>query len=241
MIKRITENILFITIWLLISTIIYFFHYIIFGDLRQTLSGIILSLGYVPIGIIYQELIVDKILDKKQKLNSIEKINVIIGAFYNEVGNSLINILSKGDKKIDIVREEINVNSNWSNEKFQNLIELLKVNTCEIDINKIDIRKIVKLLNHKDTLIINLMINQNIKEYKGFIQLLIVLIYLRDQLQFVTSMESVDDFKYKTIKEEVCKSYNILLIQWVLYIKELKDIDYDLFLKVINNSPLKNN
>lgn len=240
MIKRITENILLIIILLLISTTIYFFHYIIFGDLRQTLSGIILSLGYVPIGIIYQELIVDKILDKKQKLNSIEKINVVIGAFYNEVGNSLIKILSKGDKKIDAVREEININYNWSSERFQNLIELLKVHTCEIDIDKIDIRKIVKLLNHKDTLIINLMINESIKEYKGFIQLLMVLIHLRDQLQFVDNIESVDDLKYKNIKEEICKSYNILLIQWVLYIKELKEIDYYLFLKIANNCPFKN-
>lgn len=235
MVKRITENILLIIVLMSISITIYFFHYLIFGDIRQTLSGIILSLAYVPIGIIYQELIVDKILDKKQKLNSVEKINIVIGAFYNEVGNSLIKIISKGDKNIDVIRCNIDINNNWSNENFEDLIDLLKVYVCELDITKIDIVKVVKLLNKKDTLIINLMINESIKEYKGFIELLMSLIHLRDELNFR------DNIKNDRIEKELCKNYKILLIQWVKYIEELKEIEYDLFLKIIMNSPFKIN
>lgn len=79
---KVRANLLFFMILWAIAIGGYVFHYLIFGNIKETISGVLLSLSYVPIGIMYEVLILDRILETREKIKSSKKMNIIIGFFF---------------------------------------------------------------------------------------------------------------------------------------------------------------
>lgn len=229
----------FVMILLLIgsSLLLYFIHYLIFGNVKETVSGIILSMAYVPVGIFYNILVVDRFIEKKEKLESQKKMNIIIGSFYHEVGTALLNIIVPGDKTIEEIDDCCLINSTWSNESFDILSEMVKSYKCTLDIDKIDLEGLRKFLDIQDNFILNLLTNPIMDEYSDVSKMLIALLHLRDELVTRNSEGHLKGYEKNHITRDICKAYLHLLIQWVEYMKILKGYYPSLFVKALINSP----
>lgn len=224
-----------------IAIALYVSHYIIFGEIRATISGLILSLAYVPIGVIFNVLILDRIFKKSNEIRLERRINIIIGSFFHEIGNDLINYIVAGDENIDLLRYLCDATIDWNDKNFKELAEIIKEYECKIEIDKIDLESLKVILGSKEDFILDLIINSNLDEYEGFGEMLMRILHVRDEFDslFIDGSINQQDKLHMTI--DICKAYKSLLVFRVDYIKNLKEYYPLMFVKLMKNSPFRVN
>jgi hypothetical protein len=72
------------------SVFAYILHYAIFRDARHILIDLIGDLAFLPVQILFVTLIVDRLLNKREKMALLKKMNMVIGVFFSEMGRSLL-------------------------------------------------------------------------------------------------------------------------------------------------------
>ncbi len=59
-------------------------------------------------------LIIHQLLSKREKRARLDKLTMVIGAFFSEVGTRLLAFFSDFDPKLDNIRRELLITNDWS-------------------------------------------------------------------------------------------------------------------------------
>jgi len=110
-----TSSHIFLGVLLLIlSAIFYIIHYLIFRDLHHIVVYLIGDIAFVFIEVLLVTLIIHKLLSEKEMRVKLEKLNMVIGVFFSEVGTHLLVTLSNADPNLNKIKKDLVVTSNWS-------------------------------------------------------------------------------------------------------------------------------
>jgi hypothetical protein len=90
---------------LVLSALFYFLHYLIFRDAHHIFIYLIGDVAFVFIEVLLVTLIIHSVLEQREKKARLEKLNMVIGVFYSEVGTRLLEILSKWDPQIESIQK----------------------------------------------------------------------------------------------------------------------------------------
>jgi branched-subunit amino acid transport protein len=102
--KKISWEIRFGILLVSISSILYLIHFVVYKDIGDILLK---SLAFLPISILFVALIVNRLLIQRGKKISLEKLNLLIGIFFSEVGTTLLEFFSDWDPELDKIKEEL--------------------------------------------------------------------------------------------------------------------------------------
>ncbi len=92
---------------IVLSVIFYLLHYTIFRDAHHILLYLIGDIAFVFIEVLLVTLIIHRLLSEREKRARLEKLNMVIGAFFSEVGTRLLAYFSDFDPKLDKIRKEL--------------------------------------------------------------------------------------------------------------------------------------
>ncbi len=101
--------------------LLYSINYLIFRDANYMLRLFLAQLGFLPISVLLVTIIINQLLSQRAKAAKLRKLNMVIGAFFSEVGNDLLKIFSSYDRKLAEFRDEIKSLGNWSDQDFGRL------------------------------------------------------------------------------------------------------------------------
>ncbi len=121
------------------SLLLYLFDYAVFRDPHEILTFMLGEIAFLPIEVLLVTLVVDRLLRYMERRNRLEKLNMVIGAFYVEVGTNLLAYLSDMDPNLEVVRSNLQVTSNWSREEFSRVARSLEEYNYKIDIYRVDL------------------------------------------------------------------------------------------------------
>jgi len=91
----------------LLSAILYTMHFVIFGDAHHIFIYMVGDLAFVPIEVLMVTVIIHRILSDREKRQLLEKLNMVIGAFFSEVGSELLKLLSELDPGTGRLQQEL--------------------------------------------------------------------------------------------------------------------------------------
>ena len=91
-----------------LSIIFYSIHYLIFRDANHIFIYMLGDIAFVPIEVLLVTLIIHRVLSEREKRAMLKKLNMVIGAFFSEVGLKLISTFANFDHKADGVKKELN-------------------------------------------------------------------------------------------------------------------------------------
>lgn len=233
------SNAFIVIIMVTLAIIIYFVHYVIFGEVVSTVSGIVLSLAYVPIGVLYNFLVLSKVMKKSKQMKLERRMNVIIGSFFHEIGNEVMYSIVEGDENKEQLNYLCNASMDWEKKDFKKLLAIIKRYECKININNINLNKLKKTLHNKEDFLLDLIINSNLEEYDGFSEMIMSLLHLRDEFSslFTNGVLNEEDRYHMT--NDICKVYKWLLRFRVQYVENLKEYYPLMFMKLMKNSPFR--
>ena len=103
---------------ILLSLIIYGTKYLITGDAENIFNYLFNSLGYLPLNVLLVTLILNSLLANRSKQNKQEKMNIVVGVFFSEVGTWLLTYLSDNDPNLCRLSGDLVKIDRWSDEEF---------------------------------------------------------------------------------------------------------------------------
>ena len=120
----------------LLSGILYYLHFVIFKDAHHIFIYLLGDIAFVPIEVLMVTLIIHQVLVSREKKVLFRKLNMLIGAFFSNVGTQLLDIFSKMDPDIGNLTEDLRVDNKWTAENFMKVNALLRSHTYNIDLRR---------------------------------------------------------------------------------------------------------
>lgn len=220
-----------------ISTFLYGLHYIFFDQPFITLGAVLSSLAFAPIQIIFDTLVIDRIMEKRENIKKAKKINMIIGSFYNVVGNDILELMVRSDPDNPSIKSMTRVSKKCCDEDFLKLKSDLMEYNFKVDITEINLEKLKVILDNNNKFFIDLMISSVVDEDEEFSRMIMAVVHLRDELETRVYDRELQEYERRHIKRDIENAYRLLTYQWVDYMKHLKVFYTQLFIKALILSP----
>lgn len=218
-----------------ISMILYALHIAIFKDAHHVAVFFLEDLAFIPIEVLVVTFIFEKVLSDREKAHTMEKLNMLIGVFFNELGSELLRLYSTGISS-DIDFKEIET---WDNRKFDSVAKEVRLaNNIEIDVDKMELNDICSYLRGKRDFLISMLQNPALLENDTFTELLQAVFHLESELEYFNRNGDIVDEDKEHLKGDFERVYPLLKYEWLIYLKYMKRAYPYAFTMVIRN--LKN-
>lgn len=223
------KDFIFISILLSgLSFVMYIIHFFTFGDFRNTMYYTFLDISFLPLNVLIVTFVFNNILEKREKKKILNKLNMLVGLFYTEMGLDLMRICIDSDKNAKgIVKDFDNLND---------VEKIIKSHNHKIRVSNIDFKVLEELLLNNKELIVNLIGNPNILEHQCFAELLMSIMHLIDEINF-RKRHGITTEDMQHLAGDINRVYKHITAQWVGYLKHLKDTYPYLYTTAISHNP----
>jgi len=220
-----------------LSAVVYYIHFLIFRDAHHIFIYLIGDIGFVFLEVLLVTLIIHRLLVHKEKQAIFNKLNMVIGAFFSEVGTKLLRQFAEFDPEVDRIKKSLVVTENWSDRDFDRVRKHVRQLEADLAIKKGDLRQVKELLVSKRQFLLNLLENPNLLEHESFTSLLWAVFHLGDELSHRADVANLPDADYEHLAGDIKRAYRRLVLQWLSYIQHLKhDYPY-LFSLALRTNP----
>ena len=206
-----------------ISATIYFIHYLIFHDTHHIFIYLLGDIAFVPIEVLLVTLILHKLLTYMERRNKLEKLNMVIGVFFSELGTKLLSFLSDFDPNLDVVKNELVVTNDWIDEDFLDTKNRLKKYNYLVNIQDVDLEKLRTLLSENRNLLVQLLENPTLLEHESFTELLRAVFHLLEELVSRDALSNLPDTDLDHLSGDIGRVYGLLVGEWLDYMQHLKN------------------
>jgi hypothetical protein len=235
--KKLRSQLALGTVLILISALMYFFQIRVFRAERDTFFYLLQDLAFVPIQVLLVTIIVDQVLRLREKAAMLNKLNMVIGTFFSEVGTQLLKSFSGFDHQIDRIRPELVVKGDWTDRQFDRVMADLQQYDYRIEAQKGDLRGLKLFLSGKRDFLLRLLENQNLLEHETFTELLWAVFHLTEELEARADMAHLSAADREHLAVDIRRAYIILISEWLSYMKHLKKEYPYLFSLAVRTNP----
>ena len=236
--NRLDWQIVFGVSLVLLSAVIYFIHYLFFRDPHHIFIYLLGDVAFVPIEVLLVTLIIHRLLKKRERSIMLEKMNMLIGAFFSEAGTKLMGYFSKCDSKISEIQDKLLIGEGWAAEQFSSVSECLRKHGYEVDHKSIDLQE---LLKEKRSFFLQLLQNPYLLEHERFTDLLWAVFHLTEELSHRESFNNLPETDSEHLAVDIRRIYVLLVNQWLEYMKHLKETYPYLFSLAVRTNPFNKN
>jgi|GEM_PF-1603721 len=131
---------------LILSAALYVLHFVVFHDAHHIFIYLLGDNAFIPIEVLVVTIIIHQLLSMREKKILLQKMNMLIGAFFSEVGTSLLTLLSDYDPHLEDIRQSLAVTTEWTDASFRSAIRRLKDYGYGVDIRRLPLPVLKQLL-----------------------------------------------------------------------------------------------
>ncbi len=205
-----------------LSVIIYLIHYAIFHDAHHIFIYMVGDLAFLPLEVFLVVVVIERLLTRREKQVMMQKLNMVVGAFFSEVGNKLLAMLPVYFDKDEDISRHLAIAASWTHSDFKKAIALINTLDAQPDMAKVDLEYLKQLLVQKRQFLLALLENPNLLEHEQFTDLLWATFHLTEELESRPSLRDLPDTDLKHIATDIQRLYRHLAVQWLSYVEHLK-------------------
>ena len=220
-----------------LSLTLYFVQYLIFRTPDTIAYYFFQDLAFLPIEVILVSLVIHRILSRGERRARLNKMNMVIGAYFNEMGSGLIDHLIPflDDRKrfLDIM----SIRGNWDAKRFEAAAAALRKCDFEIDSRRGNLGELKQYLACHRGFLLRLLENPMLIEHDSFTDLLWAVFHLADELEHRPELEELPETDFKHLSLDIHRAYSLILIEWLSYMLHLKREYPYLFSLAVRTNP----
>ncbi|MCK4912280.1 MAG: hypothetical protein KAS05_00995 [Candidatus Omnitrophica bacterium] len=226
---------------IILSAAIYFIHYLIFRDAHHIFIYLIGDIAFVFLEVLMVTMVLHQLLHHRERKTMLNKLNMVIGAFFSEVGTELLKGFSVFDSEAFKITQKLVITTEWSEKEFFKICKSIKKHNYKVDIKKEDLENLKSFLKEKRQFLLALLENPNLLEHESFTNLLWAAFHLTEELTYRRSLEGLPEADCHHLIEDIKRVYQLLIVEWLNYMEHLKN-DYPyLFSLAIRTNPFDKN
>lgn len=224
---------------LCISAIIYFVQILYFNDPRNTFFYLMQDLAFLPVQIALVTVVVGKIIGAYEKQERLNKTNILVSAFFSEIGSDLVRQLLTFSSNTEDLFPYLDITEEWTSREFDNAADVLKKQDINVECTAHRLDKLKQLLEGKHSSIMFFLSNPMLLEHDSFTDMLWAIFHLTDELLARDDVYKLPDTDVSHLCNDIQRTVNSILVNWLGYMNHIKtDYPY-LFSIEIRRNPIK--
>ncbi|HUU52671.1 MAG TPA: hypothetical protein VMW92_06555 [Candidatus Heimdallarchaeota archaeon] len=206
----------------LASVLFYTIHYFIFHDAHHIFLYMIGDFGFLFIDVLLVLLIIERLLSIREKKSMLQKLNMVIGTFFSEVGLELLRYFSDYVENADQLEREVLISPQWNKKDFREAESKAVSFKYSIVFDPERLEKLRDFLKVEQSFLVRLLENPNIFENQRFTDLLWAIFHLSEELNFRESLRDLPDTDIVHLKTDIRRAYSRIVSEWIAYTEHLK-------------------
>jgi hypothetical protein len=220
-----------------LSALLYGIHYMLFHDPHHIFIYLVGDIAFVPIEVLLVTLIIHRLLSQREKRARLEKLNMVIGTFFSEVGMRLLTYFSDFDPRLDEIREKLVVKSDWTAAEFDAVESKLRDYQYRVNLDGVDLTGLRDFLVAKRDLLVRLLENPTLLEHESFTDLLRAVFHLTEELESRAGLTGLPTSDIAHLAGDVKRAYVLIVGEWLDYMEHLKTSYPYLFSLAMRTNP----
>lgn len=235
--SRINQRILWGILLILLSVFCYAVHFFVFRDAHHIFIYLLGDIAFVFIEVLLVTLIIHQLLSEREKRAIMQKLNMVIGAFFTRLGTDLLKSFSAFDETNKNVASHLVVEQEWSQEHFNKIRKVMEKHDYDINTASGDLAGLKKLLLEDSDFVLRLLENPNLLEHERFTELLWAVSHLTEELAHRTNLQNLTSTDSKHLAGDIKRAYRLLMREWLSYMEHLKKEYPYLFSLALRTNP----
>ena len=206
-----------------LSTAAYIAHYLIFRDPHHLFIFLVGDIAFVFIEVLLVTMIIHELLNYREQKATMGKLNMLIGAFYSEMGSSLLRKLACFDHNSDDLKGRLIDCGQWPDDTFVKKAGECRLYVHSIDCNRGSLSELREFLVEKRPFMLNMLQNPKLLAHETFTNLLWSIFHLTEELALRDDGTEFSETDHRHIGGDIERAYGLLIVEWLQYMRHLKD------------------
>jgi hypothetical protein len=208
-------------------------------DLRNEMWRFLIGdVGFLFLQIAFVTLFIDRLLANREKRAMLEKLNMVIGAFFAETGTELLGVLAAADTRSGELRAHVVPDASWGAPEYAQARDALERHDAEIEIGPQRLKALAALLGREKGFLLGLLGNAALFEHESFTDLLWAITHLAEELEARPSLDDLPPTDRAHLAGDVKRAYTRLVREWLHYLRHLQSAYPYLFSLATRRNPL---
>lgn len=198
--------------------------------LNEMLRYMLDDLAFVPISVLLVTLVIQRMMDLRDRDALMNKLNMVVGAFFSEVGRPLIDMLRPFDADDSDLRAALAFKPGWKASDFAEARRALDAYDFTVDASLCDLTPIKEFLGSKRSFLLALLQNPNLLEHESFTELLWAVLHLQEELDARGDLCAgcgdacgLGNADRAHVSGDAKRAYSAVLTEWVAYMRHLSE------------------
>jgi hypothetical protein len=212
-----------VTALLAVSVLLYAALFVLFRDRVADITFYtLLDIAFIPISALIVTLVINRLLEQREKEALLNKLNMVVGAFFSEVGTELIDRLVAFDGDVDTVRPHLTFTNAWGTSQFESARHAVTGHEAGVCIDAGDLDGLKRFLVGQRAFMLRLLENQTLLEHETFTDMLWAVFHLTEELAARADLTAMPPADHRHVELDMARAYGRLLGEWLRYVEHLK-------------------
>jgi hypothetical protein len=224
------------------SALTYYVHYLIFHDVCHIFIYLVGDIAFLFIYVLIVVLVVERLLSQREKRSLLNKLNMVIGTFFSEVGLELLSRCSAFILNVSELQARLAIKPAWRKKEFEKAIKETRNFSYEVRMDKEALQHLQRYLIGKRTFLLQLLDNPNLLEHERFTDVLWAVFHLAEELSLrgdrIIALPAAD---YGHLEQDLKRAYSHMVSEWIAHAQHLKESYPFLFSLAVRIHPFSPN
>ncbi len=222
---------------LLLSALIYWIQALIYHDFYHASFYLIGDIAFIPVQVLLVTLVLERVIRVRERRVIQNKLNMVIGLFFSEVGANLIRRFIALDPRGAMLADRMLVAADWNEQRFAQVRSALQAYEPEVDSAGCDLDEFRGFLGTRAGFLLGLLENPNLLEHERFTDLLWAVFHLNEELACRKTLVTLEAADRKHLEGDIRRAYALLIAEWLRYMEHLKKAYPYLFSLALRTNP----
>jgi hypothetical protein len=182
----------------------------------------LLDIAFIPVSALIFTLIINRLLEQREREALLNKLNMVVGAFFSEVGTELIGSIVTFDEGLEDVRPSLLFDGRWTHADFEAARRAATAHGQDVSLEQGCADAVRDMLTSRRQFMLRLLENQALLEHATFTDMLWAVFHLTEELDARADLSALPDADRRHIELDMARAYGRLLAEWLRYVEHLK-------------------
>lgn len=165
---------------------------------------------------------IDRLIRYRERQAMLRKLNMVIGAFFSELGIDLLRRLAVADQQVEELHRALVPRGSWGLADYERARQFLRRHQAVMDLGACDLEGLKALLKAEKRFMLGLLGNQALLEHEAFTELLWAVTHLGEELEARRSLTSLATSDAAHLANDAKRAYTQLSGLWLDYVRHLQ-------------------
>ncbi|MDR3555516.1 MAG: hypothetical protein P4L55_12240 [Syntrophobacteraceae bacterium] len=204
------------------SAALALFHVFLFADWHSLFFYLALDVVFVPVQVLLVTVLIERLMNERERQTLMRKLNMVIGAFFGEVGNALIKMMGATDADPSTLELGLAVAQGWKKTNYKEAVEFVQGYQWKFNSHNLQLQDLKGLLLQKRKFVLGLLQNPNLLEHDTFTDLLWAVCHLTEELEAREQLQGLPRSDLNHLEIDIQRAFGLLVREWLFYLQHLE-------------------